>query len=74
MIKKVKNTVPCSYVISDRGGEKRVGAFYEKGLKKTSQTKFRFKKVTNRKRNRLYVKLKGYDHSINSWSNMKGIV
>ena len=30
MIKKVKNTVPWTYVISDLNGEKFVGTFYEK--------------------------------------------
>ena len=30
MIKKVKNTVPWTYVINDLSGEKFFGAFYEK--------------------------------------------
>ena len=30
VIKKVKNTVPWAYVISDFNGEKIVGTFYEK--------------------------------------------
>ena len=30
LIKKVKNTVPWAYVISDLNGEKTVGTFYEK--------------------------------------------
>ena len=30
MIKKVENTVPWTYVISDRNGEKIVETFYEK--------------------------------------------
>ena len=29
VIKKVKNTVPCRYVITDLKGEKNVGTFYE---------------------------------------------
>ena len=32
MIKKVKNTMPCSYVICDLNGEEIVGTFYEKEL------------------------------------------
>ena len=33
-IKKVKNTVPWTYVISDFNGEEIVGTFYEKELQK----------------------------------------
>ena len=32
MIKKVKNTVPWTYFISDLNGEEIVGTFYEKEL------------------------------------------
>ena len=32
MIKKVKNTVPWTYVISDLNGEEIVGVFYQKEL------------------------------------------
>ena len=35
--KKVKNTVPWTYVINDLNGEEIVGTFYEKELQKTSQ-------------------------------------
>ena len=34
VIKKVKNTLPWTYVISDLNGEEIVGTFYEKGLQK----------------------------------------
>ena len=34
MTKKVKNTVPWTYVISDLTGEEIVGTFYEKELQK----------------------------------------
>ena len=37
MIKKVKNTVPWTYIISDLNGEKIVGTFYEKELQKTNE-------------------------------------
>ena len=37
MIKKVKNTVPWTYVISGVSGKKIVGTFYEKELQKTKQ-------------------------------------
>ena len=37
VIKKVKNTVPWTYVISDLNGEEIIGTFYEKELQKTNQ-------------------------------------
>ena len=36
VISKIKNTVPCTYVISDLKGEEFVGTFYEKELQKTN--------------------------------------
>ena len=45
MIKKVKNTVPLTYVISDLNVEEIVRTFHGKKLKKTNQTKFRIEKV-----------------------------
>ena len=41
VIKKVKNTVLWTYIISDLNGEEIVGMFYEKELQKTNQKKFR---------------------------------
>ena len=37
VVKKIKNTVPSTYVISDLDGEKIVASFYEKDLQKTNQ-------------------------------------
>ena len=62
MIKKVKNTVPWTYVISNLNGEETVGTFYERELQKTNQNKFRVEKVIKRKGNNQYVKCKGYDN------------
>ena len=45
IIKKVKNTVPWTYVIIDLNGEEITGKFYEKELQKTSQEEFRIEKV-----------------------------
>ena len=45
VVKKIKNTVPWTYVISDLNGEKIVGSFYEKELQKTNQKDFRIEKV-----------------------------
>ena len=66
VIKKVKNTVPSTYVIRDLKGEEIVRIFYEKELQKTNQKEFRVEKVITRKDGRLYVKSKGYDNSFNS--------
>ena len=49
VIKKVKNTLPWTYVISDLKGKKILGTFYQKELRKTNQKKFRDKKVIKRK-------------------------
>ena len=43
VIKKVKNTVPQTYVINDLKDEEIIGTFYEKQLKKTNQKKLRFR-------------------------------
>ena len=40
VIKKVKNTVPWTYVINDLNGEEIIETFYEKELHKTNQQKF----------------------------------
>ena len=63
---KIKNTVPCTYVINDLNGEEIIGTFHEKELQKTNQKGFRIEKDIKRKRNKLYVTWKGYDNSCNS--------
>ena len=59
-IKKVKNTVPWTYVISDLNVEKITGTFYGKDLinkllinKKTNQQEFRIEKVIKKKCDKL---------------------
>ena len=74
LIKKVKNTVPWTYVISDLEDEKIVKTFYEKELQKTNQKEFRAEKVIKKKGNKLYVKWKGYDSFFNSYIDKKDIV
>ena len=74
MIKKVKKTVPWTYVISDFNGEEIVGTFYEKELQKAHQKEFRVEKVIKRKGDKLYVKWKGYENSFNSLIDKKDIV
>ena len=71
IVKKLKNIVLWTYVISDLNGEEIVGGFYEKELQKTSQKEFGIEKVIKRKGNKLYVKWKGYNSSLNSWIDKK---
>ena len=74
IIKKVKNTVPWTYIVNDLKGEEIIGTFYEKELQKTSQEEFRIEKVIRRKGDKLYVKWKGYDNSFNSWIDKANLV
>ena len=50
IIKKVKNTVPWTYVIIDLKGEEIIGTFYEKKLQGTNQEEFRIVKLIKKKR------------------------
>ena len=54
VIKKVKNTVPWTYIINDVNGEGIIGTFYEKELQKTNQEEFRTEKIV-KEGNKLYV-------------------
>ena len=74
MIKKIKNIILRTYVISDLKGEESVGTFYEKELQKTNQKEFIIKKVINRKGDKLYVEWKDYNSSFNSWIENEDIV
>ena len=74
VIKKVKNAVPWTYVVSDLDGEEIVGTFYEKEWQETNQEEFRIEKLMKRKENELYVKWKSYDSSFVSWIDRKDIV
>ena len=74
VIKKVKNTVPWTYVIKDLNGEEITGTFYEKELQKTNQEEFRIEKVIKSKSVKICVKWKGYDNSFNSWIDKKDLV
>ena len=55
VIKKVKNTVPWTYVISYLNDGEIIGTFYGKELQKINQTEFRFEKVIQNG-DKLYVK------------------
>ena len=70
-IKKVKNTVPWTYVINDLTGDEIIGTFYLKELLKTNQQEYRIEKVIKRKDDILYVKWKCYNSSFNSTIDKK---
>ena len=76
IIKKIKNDVPWTYVISDLNGKEIVTCFYEKELQKTNQKQFRIEKVIKGKKkgNKSYVKWKGYNNSFNSWIDKKDLI
>ena len=66
MIKEVKSSVTGTYVISDLNSHKIIGAFYEKELQKANHEEFRIESVVKKKGDKLYIKWKGYDNSLNS--------
>ena len=74
IIKKIKNTVPWTYVNNDLNGEEIIDTFHENVLQDTKQKEFRIEKVIKRKGDKLYVKWKGYDNSFNSWIDKNDIV
>ena len=61
-IRKIKNTVPWTYVAKDLNGKKIVGTFYEKEWQKPNQKEFRIEKVIKKKGNKLFLKWKGYEN------------
>ena len=74
IVSKTKNTVPWTLIINVLTGEEIIGTFYEKELQKADQKEFRIEKVLKRKGDKLYVKWKGYDNSLNSWIDKKDLV
>ena len=62
------------YAINDLNGDDIIGTLYEKELQKTNQQEFRIEKLTKKKVDKLYVKLKGYDSSFNIWIDKKGLI
>ena len=58
MIKRVKNTVLWTYLISNLKDEEIVGQFYENEFQKTNQKEFRVEKVIKKKGDKLYIKCK----------------
>ena len=74
MIKEIKNTVPWTYVINDLNDEEIIGTVYEKELEKIDQQELRLEKVIKKNDDKLYVKWKGYDNSLNSWIDKKDLL
>ena len=74
VIKKIKNTVPWTYVVNDLNREEIIGTFYENELQSKNQQEFRIEKVIKITGDKLYVKWKGYDNYFNSWIDQKNIV
>ena len=74
VIKKIKNTVPLTYLISDLNREEIIGSFYGKEFQKSNQKQFRIENVIKKKGNKLYVKWKGYPDSFNSWIDKKDLI
>ena len=74
IVKKIKNTVPWTYVINDLNGEEITGTFYENELQGIKQNEFRIEKVIKRKGDKLYGNWKGYGNSFNSSIDKKDIV
>ena len=74
MIKKVKITVPWTYVITELDGEEIVGTLYEKELQKTNQREFRIEKIIKKNGDKLYFIWKSYNILLNDWIDRKDIV
>ena len=56
VVKKVKNTVLWTQVISDFNGQGIIEMFYKRILQNTNQDQFRVEKVIKRKDDKAYVK------------------
>ena len=50
---------------------KKLVELFKKKFEKTNQIGFKTENVGKRKDNKLYLKLKGYDNSFNSWIDKK---
>ena len=53
-------------LLNDLNGEKDIGTFYQKELRKTNSKEFRIEKVIKKKGNKRYVKWNSYANSFNS--------
>ena len=69
VIKKVKDTVPWTYIII-----RNFWNVLQKRIAKNKSKEFRVEEVIKRKGDKLYVKWKGYDSYFNSWIGKKDTV
>ena len=74
VVKKVKNIVPWTYVISDLKGEEIVGTFYEKKNSKSKSKCILVGKLIKKKGDKPSVNWNGYDSSFNCWIDQKDTV
>ena len=73
MIKKVKNTVPWTLVISYLNIEELLKYFTKKITKKASQKELKVGEVIKKNSDKLYVTQKGCNSFFNSWIDKKDI-
>ena len=73
-ITRIQNTNPITYKIADLQGEEIDGTFYEPELQKTEQQVFRIEKVIEKRKNKSFVKWKGYSDKFNSWVDNKNLI
>ena len=74
-IRKVKLTIPITYLLTDLSGDNILGSFYEQELQKTKYPNiYLVEKVIKRRGNDLYVKWLGFDNSHNSWIKQNELV
>ena len=74
VIKKVKNTVPWTYVTNYFNGKEMIGTFYEKKLQKTNQKEFVIEKVIKKIGNKLHVTWKGFNNSFSIWIDKRDLI
>ena len=73
IINKSNNiTLLLTCVISNLYGEESAGTFYEKEMQKANQEEF--KKVIKKKGDKLFLKWKDYDNSLNSQIDKRDII
>ena len=70
----VKNS---TYINTDEeiiNDEEIIGTFYEKEFQKTNQEEFTIENVIKRKDDKISVKWKGYDNSLNGWIDKEDLI
>ena len=73
-IKEIQNTNPITYKLADLKNKEIKGTFYEPELQKTGQQVFRIEKVIEKRKNKSWVKWKGYSDKFNSWVDNKDLI